>query len=237
MKLDGTPHSPTPRAPPCPCARTQARETDLGTRLPIDGTVDARKCPPGHAVRRPGHLAGRPPPGRDDVRRPREPLPAAESPLDQTHRRRLPAPAVRATGRGLPETEARGRSAHGTARQTAPPPHDPRPARPRLGYVQDAAVGYGYRPLHAGLRLLALLVCGALYSGPHPPAPLEAGKAPRFNAVFCTLDLLVPIITFGREAAFAPRDTGQWVAYTLIAAGWILATTVTAGISRAISRQ
>uniref|UniRef100_A0AAU2A448 Oxidoreductase n=1 Tax=Streptomyces sp. NBC_00093 TaxID=2975649 RepID=A0AAU2A448_9ACTN len=78
MKLDGTPHSPTPRAPPCPCARTQARETDLGTRLPIDGTVDARKCPPGHAVRRPGHLAGRPPPGRDDVRRPREPLPAAE---------------------------------------------------------------------------------------------------------------------------------------------------------------
>ncbi|WP_369032354.1 MULTISPECIES: hypothetical protein [Streptomyces] len=167
----------------------------------------------------------------------RTPPGSRESPLDQTHRRRLPAPAVRATGRGLPETEARGRSAHGTARQTAPPPHDPRPARPRLGYVQDAAVGYGYRPLHAGLRLLALLVCGALYSGPHPPAPLEAGKAPRFNAVFCTLDLLVPIITFGREAAFAPRDTGQWVAYTLIAAGWILATTVTAGISRAISRQ
>jgi hypothetical protein len=52
-----------------------------------------------------------------------------------------------------------------------------------------------------------------------------------------TLDLLVPIITFGQESAFAPRDMGQWLAYGLIAAGWILATTVTAGISRAISRQ
>lgn len=105
------------------------------------------------------------------------------------------------------------------------------------GHIQDAAVGHGYRPARAGLWLMALLVCGALFFGLHPPAPLEAGKAPDFNAVFCTLDLLVPIITFGQGGAFAPRESGQWPAYGLIAAGWVLATTVTAGVSRAISRQ
>ncbi|WTP12118.1 hypothetical protein OHT93_01005 [Streptomyces sp. NBC_00191] len=84
---------------------------------------------------------------------------------------------------------------------------------------------------------MALLACGALFFGAHHPAPLEAEKAPPFNAVFYTLDLLVPITAFGQEAAFAPRDSGQWLAYALTAAGWILATTVGARISRAISRQ
>ncbi|WP_199830451.1 hypothetical protein [Streptomyces sp. MMG1533] len=36
------------------------------------------------------------------------------------------------------------------------------------GHVQDVAVGYGYRPLRAGLWLMALLVCGAPFSGLHP---------------------------------------------------------------------
>nr|WP_238698038.1 hypothetical protein [Streptomyces sp. E5N91] len=89
----------------------------------------------------------------------------------------------------------------------------------------------------AGLWLLALLACGALYFAQHTPAPLEAAKAPPFNAVFYTLDLLVPIITFGQEPAYAPRGPGQWLSYALITAGWILATTVTAGLSRTLNRQ
>ncbi|MFJ7045025.1 hypothetical protein ACIQVC_16670 [Streptomyces sp. NPDC101112] len=105
------------------------------------------------------------------------------------------------------------------------------------GYIQDATVGYGYRPLRAGLWLTTLLACGALFFSTHPPAPLEAEKAPPFNAVVYTLDLLVPITAFGQDVAFAPRSTGQWLAYALTAAGWILATTVAAGISRAINRQ
>jgi hypothetical protein len=58
----------------------------------------------------------------------------------------------------------------------------------------------GYRLLRAGLRAMALLVCGA------------------FDAVFYTLDLPVPIIGFGPEVAFAPRRAGQWLAYGLTAA-------------------
>ncbi|MCQ4211729.1 oxidoreductase [Streptomyces longispororuber] len=105
------------------------------------------------------------------------------------------------------------------------------------GYVQDATVGYGYRPARAALWIMALLALGASFFSAHPPAPLEADKAPPFSPVFYALDLLLPIIGFGQKAAFAPQDGEQWLAYTLTTAGWILATTVTAGVTRALSRQ
>ncbi|WP_030191012.1 hypothetical protein [Streptomyces violaceorubidus] len=217
---------------------TQARETDLRTRRPIDGVVDARNA-------RLGTLHDAQDTWPTDLRLADAtydtlafPLPAAERVrwIRRTTGDYLPQPyeQLAATYRRLGhEDEARTvLLAKQRARRATLPAHT------RLwGHVQDAAVGYGYRPLRAGLWLLALLACGALYFALHTPAPLDPGKAPPFNAVFYTLDLLVPIITFGQDNAFAPRGTGQWLSYALIAAGWILATTVTAGISRAVSRQ
>ncbi|MBQ0883468.1 oxidoreductase [Streptomyces sp. RM72] len=217
---------------------TQARETDLRTRRPIDGAVDARNA-------RLGTLYDAQDTWPADLRLADAtyetlafPLPATERVhwLRRTTGAYLPQPyeQLASTYRRLGhEDEARtvllAKQRH---RRSTLPPHT------RLwGHVQDAAVGYGYRPLRAGLWLLALLACGALYFTLHTPAPLDPGKAPPFNAVFYTLDLLVPIITFGQDNAFAPRDIGQWLSYALIAAGWILATTVTAGISRAVTRQ
>lgn len=217
---------------------TQARETDLRTQRPIDGTVDARNA-------QLGTLYDTPDTWPADIRLAETTYDALASPLAAAERldwlRRgtdgyLPQPyeqlaaAYRRLGH---EDEARtvllAKQRH---RRATLPPHI------RVwGYIQDATVGYGYRPLRAGLWLMALLACGAIFFAAHSPGPLEAGKAPPFNAVFYTLDLLVPIITFGQEAAFAPRGVGQWLAYGLTAAGWVLATTVTAGISRAISRQ
>jgi hypothetical protein len=52
-----------------------------------------------------------------------------------------------------------------------------------------------------------------------------------------TLDLLLPVIDFGQEHAFRPTGLWQWFAYALIASGWILATTVVAGITRTVTRQ
>jgi hypothetical protein len=216
----------------------QARETDLRTRRPIDGTVDARNAHLGtvYDTREtwPAHL--RLAEATYDALA--HPLAASER-LDWLRRGTdgyLPQPyeqlaaAYRRIGH---EDEARtvllAKQRH--RRATLPA------LRGTWGYVQDATVGYGYRPLRAGLWLMALLAAGAIFFGVHPPAPLEAGKAPPFNAAFYTLDLLVPIIAFGQEAAFAARGAGQWLAYGLTVAGWILATTVTAGISRAISRQ
>ncbi|WP_328827435.1 MULTISPECIES: membrane-associated oxidoreductase [unclassified Streptomyces] len=105
------------------------------------------------------------------------------------------------------------------------------------GYVQDATVGYGFRPLRACAWLLSLLAIGSLAYGLHHPHALKASEAPHFNPVFYTLDLLLPVISFGQEEAFAPEGWYQYLAYGLIITGWILATTVVTGVTRTVSRQ
>ncbi|WP_030245895.1 hypothetical protein [Streptomyces sp. NRRL S-455] len=105
------------------------------------------------------------------------------------------------------------------------------------GYVQDATVGYGFRPLRAAGWLVSLLVIGSVAYALHHPEPLKPDEAPQFNPVFYTLDLLLPVISFGQEGAFAPDGRYQWLSYALVLTGWILATTVVTGITRTVSRQ
>ncbi|MFJ3520675.1 membrane-associated oxidoreductase [Streptomyces sp. NPDC090131] len=105
------------------------------------------------------------------------------------------------------------------------------------GYLQDGVVGYGFRPLRAAVWLLSLMAVGSIAYGLDHPSPVKAGEGPAFNAVFYTLDLLLPIISFGQESAFAPVGWHQWLSYTLIITGWILATTIVAGVTRTVSRQ
>lgn len=105
------------------------------------------------------------------------------------------------------------------------------------GHLQDVTVGYGFRPMRAAGWLCVLLLTGALAFGLHHPRPLKSDEAPDFNPVFYTLDLLLPIIGFGQESAFAPDGGHQWLSYLLVATGWVLVTTVAAGITRSLSRQ
>lgn len=105
------------------------------------------------------------------------------------------------------------------------------------GHVQDATVGYGFRPLRACVWLLSLLAIGSVAYALHHPRPLKPSEAPDFNPVFYTLDLLLPVISFGQEGAFAPEGPYQTLSYALVIAGWILATTVFAGVTRTVSRQ
>ncbi|GGT62714.1 hypothetical protein [Streptomyces purpureus] len=104
------------------------------------------------------------------------------------------------------------------------------------GYLQDGTVGYGFRPLRAALWLLSLTAVGSIAYGLDHPRPVKAGEAPAFNPVFYTLDLLLPIVSFGQESAFAPAGWYQWLSYALIVTGWILATTIVAGVTRTVSR-
>ncbi|MCX4630854.1 membrane-associated oxidoreductase [Streptomyces sp. NBC_01443] len=105
------------------------------------------------------------------------------------------------------------------------------------GLLQDGTVGYGFRPLRAAGWLLALLLVGSIAYSLHAPRPLKAGEAPDFNAVFYTIDLMLPIIGFGQESAYAPSGWYQWLSYVLIVTGWVLATTTAAGVSRSLQRQ
>ncbi|MGW3206813.1 membrane-associated oxidoreductase [Streptomyces sp. NPDC001135] len=72
------------------------------------------------------------------------------------------------------------------------------------GWLQDATVGYGFRPTRAMCWLLALLFLGSLAYGTNHPPPAEHGKGPVFNPVAYTLDLLLPFIDFGQQNAFTP---------------------------------
>ncbi|MEU6373138.1 membrane-associated oxidoreductase [Streptomyces sp. NPDC046909] len=105
------------------------------------------------------------------------------------------------------------------------------------GYLQDVTVGYGFRPLRACAWLVSLLALGSVAYAVHEPPPLKAGEHPDFNPVFFTLDLLLPVISFGQEGAFAPKGGYQALSYALVITGWILATTVVTGVTRAVSRQ
>ncbi|MGW0825520.1 membrane-associated oxidoreductase [Streptomyces sp. NPDC002845] len=106
------------------------------------------------------------------------------------------------------------------------------------GHVQDATVGYGFRPVRAASWLFSLLLIGTLAYTAERPRALKPDEAPPFNALFYTLDLLLPIIDFGQEHAYTPTSTGlQSLAYALIITGWVLATTIAAGVTRTISRQ
>jgi len=109
------------------------------------------------------------------------------------------------------------------------------PVIPRAwGYLQDWTTGYGYRPLRAAAGLLLLWAIGAVVFSVHHPPP-AAGADPRtFQAPIYTLGLLLPVIDFQEENAFTPQGPQAWLAFALIAAGWILATTVAAGIVRAL---
>lgn len=105
------------------------------------------------------------------------------------------------------------------------------------GVIQDITVGYGYQPWRAAFWFIFLLAAGSAIYAADPPLPLSPTSAPHFSPVAYTLDLLLPVVDLGQKHAFNPGGIEQWLSYLLIAAGWILATTIAAGIARILSRR
>jgi len=104
-------------------------------------------------------------------------------------------------------------------------------------FLQDVTVAYGYQPWRAVVWLALLLTVGSTIFALNPPPPLQSSVAPHFNSIVYTLDLLLPVVDLGQRHAFNPSGAEQWFAYLLIAAGWILATTIAAGAARVLSRR
>ncbi|MFI6334321.1 oxidoreductase [Streptomyces sp. NPDC050535] len=111
------------------------------------------------------------------------------------------------------------------------------PAGRAWGHVLDATVGYGYRPWLAGVWLLSLILLGTLVFTAHDPIQVEGNEGAPFQPLVYTLDLLIPIGGLGQRMNWYWADSGpQWLAYALIAAGWVLTTAVLAGVSRTLNR-
>ncbi|MER7005344.1 hypothetical protein ABT297_20170 [Dactylosporangium sp. NPDC000555] len=105
------------------------------------------------------------------------------------------------------------------------------------GSVQNVTIGFGYRPARALLWLVAVLGAGsAWFAWSGPLHPVKADEAPTWDPLLYTLDLLVPLVDLGHERAWDPTGADKAVAVLVMAAGWILATTVVAGASRALRR-
>ncbi|WP_405805139.1 oxidoreductase [Streptomyces sp. NBC_00210] len=117
-------------------------------------------------------------------------------------------------------------------RQTLPP------AARVWGHLLDVTVGYGYRPWLAGVWLLALTLLGTLSFGTHSPNPVKPGEGAPFQPLVYTLDLLIPIGGLAQRTAwFWSNHSLQWLAYLLIAFGWVLTTAVIAGVTRTLQKN
>jgi len=103
--------------------------------------------------------------------------------------------------------------------------------------LQDLTVGYGYRPWRAAVWLTLLLAAGTIVFRATPPPPLQGGTNPHFNPAIYTLDLLLPIVNLGQKGAFSPVGAEQWFSYALMAAGWVLVTTIATGVARVLRRS
>ncbi|MDX3854153.1 hypothetical protein [Streptomyces sp. AK02-01A] len=104
------------------------------------------------------------------------------------------------------------------------------------GYVEDATVGYGYRPGRALMWLLALATVAAIVFSATPPRPAQSG-GPAFQPVIFALDLILPILDLGQEKAFTPVGNTAWIAWLSSLSGWLLGTTVITSITRRLTRS
>jgi hypothetical protein len=106
------------------------------------------------------------------------------------------------------------------------------------GVLLDWTVGYGYRPWISGLWLVLLVALGTtMFSLHHPHTLRQPDERPHFHAFVYTLDLMLPIETFGQRSAWDPIGWTGWLAWGLTGAGWILATALLAGVARVLRRS
>ncbi|WP_019632160.1 pentapeptide repeat-containing protein [Actinomadura atramentaria] len=102
-------------------------------------------------------------------------------------------------------------------------------------HLLDWTVGYGYRPWLAFAWFGVLLAVGTLVFSLDRPGNIKPpDELPRFHALIYSLDLLIPIDTFGQQQSYDPSGWSRWVAYGLVSAGWVLATALIAGVTRVL---
>ncbi|MGW4110650.1 hypothetical protein ACWEFJ_07190 [Actinosynnema sp. NPDC004786] len=110
------------------------------------------------------------------------------------------------------------------------------PAGRVWGFLQRWTVGYGYRPWLAIAWLTAFWLFGSLWFLGHEMPKLNDDESPSWNAWLLAMDLLIPIVDLGQDGKWRFAGASQWISSTLIAVGWILASTAAAGAARVLKR-
>ncbi len=103
------------------------------------------------------------------------------------------------------------------------------------GWLQDGLVGYGYAPGRALALLAVALVAGWAFFRAYQPPPVNPAAHPSFNAAIYTVNLLVPAPGLGDASTWNPHGLGLAMAAGLRALGWLLAITIIAAITRAVT--
>lgn len=109
------------------------------------------------------------------------------------------------------------------------------PAR-AWGHLQDTAIGYGYRPARTFGWLILLLAFTTAYFTVSPPQAAAPGN-PQFQPLIYAFDTVIPVVNLAHEQTYVLIGAGQWVTWLVSIAGWVLATTVVAGITRILMRS
>ncbi len=104
-------------------------------------------------------------------------------------------------------------------------------------FLQLITVSYGFRPLRALIWLMLLTAAGTTWFSYHPLTPINSEDHPVWNPFLYTVDQLMPIVNLGHDLMWQAHGNSQWITVVLIASGWILATTVAAGITRGLRRE
>lgn len=102
--------------------------------------------------------------------------------------------------------------------------------------ILGATVGYGYKTWRAAIWLGLLLAVGAAVFHWFGTPVATTDRPPPFQPIVYTIDLLVPVVEFGQEGAWRLHGGLSWMTWGYVAAGWILTTSIIAGLSRLLKR-
>ncbi|MGL5929771.1 MAG: hypothetical protein ACRCY8_12615, partial [Dermatophilaceae bacterium] len=104
------------------------------------------------------------------------------------------------------------------------------------GLLQQATVGYGYRPGRALFWLAGLWALGGMWFSANELDPVDPARAPVWNPWLVAADTVLPVVDLGQDGSWRLVGASQGVSIALLAAGWVLATAVAAGVARVLRR-
>jgi hypothetical protein len=113
------------------------------------------------------------------------------------------------------------------------------------GFVQDKAIGFGFKPARAiSLFLLTWLLGSAWFAfaargcsgNSRQVCPIKADEHPTWDPMLYSLDILIPLLDFGHGVSWDPMGASKVVFYILTISGWVLVTTIIAAFGRFLKR-